>query len=60
LDGNKKRFWSSIWELSDEQIERGVAALQAYIDEHYDDASAAVDVEDGFRVVVYEAIQHAF
>jgi ubiquinone/menaquinone biosynthesis C-methylase UbiE len=56
IENNKNRVWSSTWNLSDEQIERGVAALQTHIDEHYDDASVAIDVEDAFHVVVYEVI----
>ena len=43
IDSMRGRYFSSTWVMSDEVLERGVAAVQAYVDAHYDDPTQAED-----------------
>jgi ubiquinone/menaquinone biosynthesis C-methylase UbiE len=53
LDGFSQRKWSSTWELSDEDLARGVQAMRDYLTERYDDLNTPVDIHNDFYVSVY-------
>lgn len=38
----RKRIWSACWRVSDEELERGVAAMEAVIPAHFADPSAPI------------------
>ncbi len=54
LDHRRERKGSNTWRLSDEQIARGLAAMQAVIDTQFGgDALRPVEVHNGFGVRVF-------
>ncbi|MBI1258725.1 MAG: methyltransferase domain-containing protein [Chloroflexi bacterium] len=53
INSMRGRYFSSTWVMSDEVLERGVAAVQAYIDSHYDDPTQPEVLESNFKVQAY-------
>lgn len=53
VESIEQRHFSSMWRMSDDEVARGLAAVQAYIDEHYPDATKLETVESSFRVQAY-------
>lgn len=49
----EQRCWSSMWRMSDAQIERGLAAVRAYIAEHYDHPTQPETLESSFHAQAY-------
>ncbi len=53
LNSMEGRYFSSTWRMSDEQIARGIAAVRAYVAEHYPDPTLREAVEANFQVQAY-------
>ena len=53
INSMRGRYFSSTWVMSDEVLERGVAAVQAYIDAHYDDPTKPEVLDANFKVQAY-------
>ena len=53
VEGFRQRLWSSTWALSDDEIERGVAVMEALAHSRYDDPSQPVTTTSAFCVDVY-------
>ncbi|MBL8154650.1 MAG: class I SAM-dependent methyltransferase [Anaerolineae bacterium] len=53
LDRLRRRVWSQTWRLSDAQIERGAATLEAFIKATYADPDAPMRVTSGFLAQAY-------
>lgn len=54
LDKLKNRIWSATWALSDEELERSIAAVTAAIAQHYDgDYDRQIENPTAFVVSVY-------
>jgi len=54
LAGVRGRIYSSMWFLPDEVHQRGIAALEAFIAENYDDPTLPVQIETAFQVQAYQ------
>lgn len=55
LDSLRQRMWSHTWTMSDEQLDMGVRAVEAYIRDHYADPDAAEDIPAAFVAQAYHA-----
>ncbi len=53
LEGTRQRLWSSLWRLSDDEIERGAAAMQAAVEALYPHPEQARRFESAFIVRAY-------
>jgi SAM-dependent methyltransferase len=53
LESIRQRKFSSMWRMSEETLQRGLAAVQAYVAAHYDDPSQPETLESGFRAQAY-------
>ena len=53
VESIQQRHFSSMWRMSDQEVARGLAAVQAYIDEHYSDAALLETVASSFTVQAY-------
>jgi ubiquinone/menaquinone biosynthesis C-methylase UbiE len=53
LDNLRDRLWSRTWTMSDEELNEGVAKVQAYIAENYADPTVPQPVQAGFHVQAY-------
>lgn len=53
VEQQRERIWSSTWSLSDEELERGIAALEAHIAANFDDPRQPIDVPYNFYVQAY-------
>ncbi|MCC6804822.1 MAG: methyltransferase domain-containing protein [Anaerolineae bacterium] len=49
----EQRVFSSTWRMTDAQIERGIAALRAYVAKHYADPTQPETVEASFNAQAY-------
>lgn len=49
----RQRLWSSTWTMTDDEIERGAAAIEAIARSRYDDPSQPVTTTSAFCVDVY-------
>jgi len=49
----EQRMFSSTWRMSDEQIERGLAAAREYVTAHYANPTQPEALESGFSVQTY-------
>jgi ubiquinone/menaquinone biosynthesis C-methylase UbiE len=49
----RRRAWSATWLLSDEELRRGLEAMEAFVRERYDDPSAPIAVTHTFRAMAY-------
>lgn len=49
----EQRYFSSTWRMTDEQVERGLAAVRAYFAAHYDDPTKPETLESSFNVQAY-------
>jgi ubiquinone/menaquinone biosynthesis C-methylase UbiE len=49
----RRRSWSATWLLSDEELALGLKAMEAFVQEHYDDPSAPIAVTHTFRAIAY-------
>ncbi len=55
IDALRNRTWSRTWSLSDEELNAGVAVVEAYIREHYPDPTAPIPLQSSFHVQAYRA-----
>jgi ubiquinone/menaquinone biosynthesis C-methylase UbiE len=46
----KKRIWSSLWSVDDDMLAKGVEAVQAAIDAHFDDPDEPIVLDASFNV----------
>ncbi len=53
LESIRQRRYSSMWKMSDAALQRGLEAVQAYVNDHYDDPAHPEALESGFRVQAY-------
>lgn len=53
VDWYRNRVGSATWDLTDQDIDRGVAALEAFIHDRFDDPNQPVLVEERFHVMRY-------
>ena len=53
LDSLRQRMWSHTWTMSDEQLNAGVSAVEAYIDKHYADPDVPEDIPAAFVAQAY-------
>lgn len=53
LDHFRNRIWSSMWKMTDDQIERGAAAIQQAIEAEYPDPSQPVRLSSTFIARAY-------
>ncbi|MEO8392121.1 MAG: methyltransferase domain-containing protein [Chloroflexota bacterium] len=53
IDSMRGRYFSSTWVMSDDLLERGLAAVQAYVDENYSDPTTPLALESHFKVQAY-------
>lgn len=53
LEYRAKRQGSGTWHLSDEELNRGVTALKAYIDAHFDDPNQPIVIDQQFLARAY-------
>ncbi|MBZ0288422.1 MAG: class I SAM-dependent methyltransferase, partial [Anaerolineae bacterium] len=53
LDYREQRQGSATWRLSDEDLNRGVEALKAYIAAHYPDPNQPIMIEERFQAMAY-------
>ena len=53
IESMRGRYFSSTWVMPDEVLERGVAAVQAYVDANYPDPTKAEALESNFKVQAY-------
>ncbi len=51
----RDRIWSSTWRMSDEALTAGIAALEAYVAEHYPDPEAPEIIPSRFVARAYRA-----
>lgn len=51
----RQRQWSHTWRMSEEEIAKGLAAVEAYITANYSDPSVPVQVSASFNVQAYFA-----
>jgi SAM-dependent methyltransferase len=49
----RERHFSSMWSMPEETLARGLAAVQAYVDAHYDDPHQPEALPSGFNVQAY-------
>jgi ubiquinone/menaquinone biosynthesis C-methylase UbiE len=55
LDNVKNKVWSSTWEMSDEQLQPGIKAIEAAIDTHFNgDADTIVEQTRTFKIQICE------
>lgn len=52
-DSMAQRYFSSTWRMSDDQLERGLAAVRGYIASHYDDPTQPETLNASFHVQAY-------
>lgn len=52
----RSRIWSHTWKWTDEQLERGIAAMQATIQAHYDDPNQPITEVHEFNAIAYRPI----
>ena len=52
-DSMEGRYFSGTWRMSDEQMERGLAAVREYISGHYPDPTQPETLEASFHVQAY-------
>lgn len=52
-DSMAQRYFSSTWRMSEEQLERGLAAVREYIRHHYDDPTQPETLDASFHVQAY-------
>lgn len=52
-DSMEGRYFSGTWRMTDEQMERGLAAVRAYISEHYPDPTQLETLNGTFHVQAY-------
>lgn len=55
VDDMQGRRWSRCWRMTDQQIARGVAALQAFIAQTYPDPSQPEHLQSSFHIQAYAA-----
>ena len=55
VDALRARMWSHTWTMSDDLLNAGIAAVEAYIREHYADPTAPVPLQSSFHVQAYQA-----
>lgn len=53
LEAIEKRYWSSMWRLSDEQVTRLYEAVEQLLGEEYDDIDTPVEIGGSFTVQAY-------
>ncbi|MFW5771823.1 MAG: class I SAM-dependent methyltransferase [Phototrophicaceae bacterium] len=53
IEGFRQRLWSSTWALTDDEIERGAAVMEAMARSRYDDPAQPVMTTSAFCVDVY-------
>lgn len=53
LEQRRQRIWSGMWSLNDEQMARGMAALEAAIKAHFDDPNEVISITDNFYVQTF-------
>ncbi len=53
VEQQQARVWSSTWALTDEELARGIAALEAYIAANFDDPRQPVEEVHNFHVQAY-------
>jgi ubiquinone/menaquinone biosynthesis C-methylase UbiE len=53
LDMIRGRRFSSMWRMSEETLQHGLAAVQAYVDAHYDDPNQPETLPASFKVQAY-------
>jgi ubiquinone/menaquinone biosynthesis C-methylase UbiE len=53
LDSLVHRYWSQTWSMSDEQLQRGIDAVRAYIGDHYTHPEVPQPFQQTFRVRAY-------
>lgn len=53
IEQQRARVWSSTWTLTDAELERGIAALEAYIAANFDDPRQPVEEAHNFYVQAY-------
>jgi len=53
LESVRERRWSNTWPLTDDELNAGIAAIQAVIAANFEDPSQTVEIESGFHVRAY-------
>ena len=53
LNSLRQRRWSSTWRMSDADLQRGLAAVEAAIAAHYPDPTLPIANESAFKVQAY-------
>lgn len=53
VEQQRARIWSSTWTLTDEELERGITALEIYIATNFDDPYQPIEVQYHFYVQAY-------
>jgi SAM-dependent methyltransferase len=53
IDGLRQRSFSQTWQMTDEDLAAGIAAVEAYAKEHYGDLTQPVEVQASFHVQAY-------
>jgi len=57
LENFKRRVWSSLWNLTDAELEQDAACIEKAIYEQFADPSAPIWTEETFHVAVYKSPQ---
>ncbi len=58
VDRMRRRVWSRLWKLTDEELDAGVAAVEAAIAEQFDDPAADIPQTGEFHIQSYTAPIH--
>jgi len=52
----RQRIWSRLWLLSDEDLEKGITAIEDVMPQHFPDIEAEIPVTEGFYVQPYRSV----
>ncbi len=55
VDALRARSWSHTWSMSDDLLNAGIAAVEAYIRAHYPDPQVSIPIQSSFHVQAYQA-----
>jgi ubiquinone/menaquinone biosynthesis C-methylase UbiE len=53
IDKRRRRVWSGMWKLTDEQVEKGIAAMQAVIEAHFTSPDELIETSNTHHVQAY-------
>jgi ubiquinone/menaquinone biosynthesis C-methylase UbiE len=53
VDQLKRRVWSRMWTMRDDDIERGLVALEAVIEEHFESPAEVLNLQERFYMQIW-------